>query len=282
MSQDIKVGFIGLGEMGVQMASNLQRYLASQSSQLTVWNRSADKAEPVKALGAHVASSIEELFSRSNVIFSCLANDAAVESVYEELYALARKVDHPVTFIDSSTVYPSVPKKLSHDLAEISPKHTFLQCPVFGRPPAAAAAQLVWTTDVSRASSFKLLGNFFVVGTVELLAEGLNLAEKVDIDQDAVLDFIRTVFSAPPWIGYSQIMAEGNRSKAGGFNVDLGLKDINHMRKLASESGAYLPTADLAQKHLKAVQDKGLGHQDWTSIIDTIRETEPQTPPKQQ
>ncbi|KAF9582370.1 hypothetical protein BGW38_000290 [Lunasporangiospora selenospora] len=300
MTPDIKIGFIGLGEMGIHMAANLQTYLVSQSlPSITVWNRTQEKAAPVQALGAHVADTVDELVERSNVIFTCLSNDAVVETMYEQLFALVKRQDSPVTFVDTSTIYPSLPKKLAEDLAQISPMHTYLQCPVFGRPPAAKAAQLVWvasgdakaierlnpyfmamsksiidlkTSDVSRGSALKLLGNFFIVGSVELLAEGFNFAERANLDKEAVLTWVRTVFPAPPWIGYSQIIADGSMAKAGGFAADLGLKDVNHMRQLASESGAYLPSADLAQKHLQTVHEKGMGDQDWTAILHVVRE----------
>ncbi|KAG0266727.1 hypothetical protein BG011_001186 [Mortierella polycephala] len=298
-TQDIKIGWIGLGEMGLGMATNLQKYLASHSAQLTVWNRTLSKADSVHALGAHVATSIEDLVSKSNVIFTSLSNDAAVDSVYSQLIPLASQTQQPIVFIETSTIHPNQATKNAQQLSSYS-QHKYLQCPVFGRPPAAHAAQLVWvasgdaeaiqklrpyfssmsasiidlkSTDVAAASSFKLIGNFFVVGTIELLAEGLNLAEKVGVDQQAVLQFIQTFFPTPSWTGYSQKMVDGSTSKEGGFAVDLGMKDVRHMRDLAAQNGASLPTADLAYKHLKALQDQGKGDQDWSSIINTLRET---------
>ncbi|KAF8983173.1 hypothetical protein BGZ46_010711 [Entomortierella lignicola] len=299
--QDIRIGWIGLGEMGLGMATNLQKYLASKSSHLTVWNRSPGKSDSVQALGAQVASSIEDLVSKNNVIFTSLSNDAAVENVYSQLFALAAKIQEPLIFVEVSTIHPSVAAKNAEQLAAY-PQHSYLQCPVFGRPPAAHAAQLVWvssgnaeaiqklnpyfasmskstidlkTTDVSSASTFKLIGNFFVVGTIELLAEGLTLAEKTNIDKQAMLNFIQTFFPTPSWIGYSQKMADKSTTKEGGFAVDLGLKDVGHMRKLAADNGAILPTADLAYKHLTELKEQGKGDQDWSSLISVLRDAHP-------
>ncbi|KAG0243191.1 6-phosphogluconate dehydrogenase family protein [Mortierella sp. GBAus27b] len=304
--QDIKIGWIGLGEMGLGMATNLQKYLASQeqATPLTVWNRSPGKTDSLQALGAVVASSIDELVSKNNVIFTSLSNDAAVENVYSQLFALARERQDPLIFVEVSTIHPTTAtKNLEHlaavNTANTSTRHTYLQCPVFGRPPAAHAAQLVWiasgeaesverlrpyfgamsrkvidlqTTNVAAASSFKLIGNFFVVGTIELLAEGLNLAERVDgINPKVVLDFIETFFPTPSWIGYSQKMADRSTSKEGGFAVDLGLKDVGHMRRMAQDHNTSLPTADLAYKHLTTLKEQGKGDQDWSSLIDVLR-----------
>ncbi|GJJ74157.1 hypothetical protein EMPS_06515 [Entomortierella parvispora] len=296
---DIQIGWVGLGEMGSGMAHNLQKHLASQSRHLTVWNRSPGKSSEIEALGAQVAPSLEALFLKNQVIFTSLANDAAVENVYGQLFALAQNATHPMIFIDTSTVYPTIPRKLSQALSEIQGgRHAFLQCPVFGRPPAAHAAQLIWLTsgnaeaieklrpyfaamsksiidlkteDVGQASQFKLMGNFFVVGTIELLAEGLTFAEKSNMDQGAVLKFIETFFPTPSWITYSQKMADRSATKAGGFPVTLGLKDVGHMNTLAKENGTTLPTAELAYKHLEIMKERGAGDHDWSTMIDVLR-----------
>ncbi|KAF9906385.1 hypothetical protein EC991_000715 [Linnemannia zychae] len=297
--QDFKVGFIGIGEMGFGMAKNLNSYLISQGSRLTIWTRTpGPKTDLLQQDGAHLAVSIADLTASSNVIFTSLSNDAAVEDVYKQLLEHAGTTQDPIVFIETSTIHPSVTAK-NVDLFAKYPQHTYLQCPVFGRPDRALAGQLVWVTsgsslaldhikpligsmskgtidlhtlDVTKASSFKLLGNFFVAGSIELLAEGLALAEKIDIPQDSVLNLISGLFGSPVWIGYSQKIASGVTTKEGGYPVDLGLKDVGHMRSLAKEHGASLPTADVAFRHLESMRAKGKGDQDWTSLIEVIRE----------
>ncbi|KAG0315146.1 hypothetical protein BG000_005279 [Podila horticola] len=274
MAQQDKLGWIGLGEMGVEMASNLHKHLAQS--------------------GAHLTA----LFATSNVIFTSLSNDAAVEAVYGTLLKLAAARQDPVVFVEVSTVYPSVPAQLHAQLKATAPQHTFLQCPVFGRPPAAAAAQLVWvasgdaqaierlspyfksmsraildlhTEDVSRASAFKLVGNFFIVGTIELLAEGLTLGTKNGVEQTDVLKLVELMFPSPVWVGYSKLLVEEDKPKAGGFPVTLGLKDVGHMQRLAAESGAKLPTAEVVKKNLEAVKERGHGEEDWTALIKALQ-----------
>jgi 3-hydroxyisobutyrate dehydrogenase-like beta-hydroxyacid dehydrogenase len=63
-----RIGWIGLGEMGYNMASNLQRYLASLHLKLTVWNRTPAKSQRIHRHGAHVAKSLEELVATSNIV----------------------------------------------------------------------------------------------------------------------------------------------------------------------------------------------------------------------
>jgi 3-hydroxyisobutyrate dehydrogenase-like beta-hydroxyacid dehydrogenase len=294
-----RIGWIGLGEMGYNMANNLQRYLASLHLTMTVWNRSPAKSAKMHSHGAHVAKSLEDLVAQSNIIFTSLASDAAVEEIYSTLLELASQVDHPIIFVETSTIYPTLATKISQQVASLPQKHIYLQCPVFGRPPVAKAAKLIWVTsgdekaikkmclyfttmsrsiihlktlDVAKACNFKLIGNFFVVGSMELLAEGLTLAEKSNVDQESVLRFVDTFFPAPSWTEYSRKMVNGQVThKEANFSVDLGLKDVGHMRQLAQDSGAALPTADLAYRHLKAVQAQGKGDEDWSSLINTLR-----------
>ncbi|KAF9022850.1 hypothetical protein BGZ52_000432 [Haplosporangium bisporale] len=296
--QQDKIGWIGLGEMGAEMASNLHKYLAQSSAHLTVWNRSVDKTTRLAQLGATVAPSIEAVFASSNIIFTSLANDAAVEAVYATLLPLAAARKDRVIFVETSTVYPTLPTKLHAQLQASSPQHIFLQCPVFGRPPAAAAAQLVWvasgnaeaiahltpyfnsmartildlhTEEVSRACAFKLVGNFFVVGTIELLAEGLTLGNKNGVASADVLKLVELMFPSPVWVGYSKLLAAEDKPKAGGFSVNLGLKDVGHMQRLAEESGAQLPTAELARRHLAKMKEEGCGEEDWSAMIKALQ-----------
>ncbi|KAF9126147.1 hypothetical protein BG015_004760 [Linnemannia schmuckeri] len=313
LKQQDRIGWIGLGQMGYYMARNLQGYLSSRSLTMNVWNRSPAKSAKMHNHGARESKTLEDLVANSNIIFTSLANDAAVEEIYEILIDLAGQVDHSIIFVETSTIYPALATKLKERLA-VMPQHTYLQCPVFGRPSVAKAAKLIWvtsgdekaikklclyfttmsksiihlkTTDVARACSFKLVGNFFVVGTMELLAEGLTLAEKADVDQEHVLKFIEAFFPTPSWTEYSKKMIPGSSSKKGsskdksvkdkepGFSVELGLKDVGHMRQLALDTGASLPTADLAYHHLMAVKEQGKGDQDWSTMIGSLRITTP-------
>ncbi|KAF9921979.1 hypothetical protein FBU30_007936 [Linnemannia zychae] len=208
---------------GIRHGKEPHAYLLSQGTRLNVWNRSVSKTDALRNEGAHIVASIQELAASSNIIFTSLSNDAAVESVYEQLIQHAATTQEPIIFVKTSTIHPSVATKNVELLSAYS-QHAYLQCPVFGRPERALTGQLVWvtsgnstalekvkpyigsmakgtidlnTTDVSKASSFKLLGNFFVADSIELLAEGLALAEKVDLLQKTVLELIHGLFGSP-------------------------------------------------------------------------------------
>lgn len=133
--------------------------------------------------------------------------------------------------------------------------HTFyLQSPVFGPPPVAADAKLVWVlsgdhnakkavtrflvpsmgrkcidvgSNVERASAFKLNGNMLILGIIEILAESMTLAEKTGVGADLLMEFVKEFLPAPSFIGYGSKIVGNNFAGETGFTVEGGLKDAN-------------------------------------------------------
>ncbi|KAF8925184.1 hypothetical protein BGZ47_003446 [Haplosporangium gracile] len=123
------------------MVKNFHSYLASHGSHLTIWNRSPEKTSSLQNEGAQIASSIQDLASNSTIIFTSLSNDAAVEAVYKQLIARASTTQESIIFVETSTIHPSIAAK-NLELLSTYPQHTYLQCPVFGRPDRTLAGQL--------------------------------------------------------------------------------------------------------------------------------------------
>ena len=132
----MKIGFVGLGNMGEGIAANLVR----ASHQVTVWNRSPDKAAKLIGLGATLAATPRALAADSDVVFSMLSDDAALHAVLEGeagLYAgLARGALH----VSLSTISVAAADAVSLRHADLG--QGYVSAPVFGRPEAAAAAKL--------------------------------------------------------------------------------------------------------------------------------------------
>lgn len=165
-----RLAFVGLGNMGSQMAKNLARHLHKQDQPpLTVWNRSADKLEAFKKMADdegipyQVAKDLKEVAHRCDMIVTSLGSDAAVEAVYAELFAGVEEKaaerekegymqtsshhgrsggSRPTIFVDTSTVYPDTAGKLERQCS--ANRHgAWISSPVFGPPPLAAQAGLV-------------------------------------------------------------------------------------------------------------------------------------------
>src|SRR5712691_6315001 len=128
------VGFIGLGNMGTPIASNL----AAAGYPLRVWNRTASKVEPLLQRGAERASRPAEAVSRGSVAVTMVADDRALEGITskEFLEALGAGGLH----ISMSTVAPATARRLAAHHAEAG--SAYVAAPVFGRPDAATARKL--------------------------------------------------------------------------------------------------------------------------------------------
>ncbi|MGE0826901.1 MAG: NAD-binding protein, partial [Candidatus Binatia bacterium] len=126
----------------------------------------------------------------------------------------------------------------------------------------------------------KLVGNFFVISAIETLGEAFTLVEKSGLQIETVLELIKALLPVPLFQGYGTRMARSEFVPPG-FVLRLGLKDVGLMRKLAEQSQAPLPIADLAHEHLRAALARGRGDLDWGALITVLRELaglQPRTP----
>src|SRR5581483_550469 len=186
----MKVGFIGLGNMGAPMAANLLK----AGHELTVYNRSAKKAQPLVDQGARLVATPADA-SKGDVVFTMLADDSALESLVFGEAGILGGLGNGAIHISSSTISVALSEKLTAEHAKRNQR--FISAPVFGRPEAAANARLFVTvagpTDAvqscmplfeaigqktfhfgdrpSNANLVKLSGNFLIASTIEILSE---------------------------------------------------------------------------------------------------------------
>src|SRR5882672_1596539 len=107
-----RIGFAGLGLMGVRMAENLLK----KGFPLTVWNRTVAKAEALAKAGAHVAKTPFELAERSEVVVACVADPAAVEALVFASDGLIGGVRPGFRYLECSTVSPDTTKRVAKAL----------------------------------------------------------------------------------------------------------------------------------------------------------------------
>ena len=131
----MKLGFIGLGRMGTAMARNLLK----AGHEVTVYNRTPDKARALAAQGARVATRVADA-CRGAAVISMLANDEAVHSVVFEAGGVLESAGRGALHISMSTISVGLSAQLA--TAHAAAGQRFVAAPVFGRPEAAAAAQL--------------------------------------------------------------------------------------------------------------------------------------------
>jgi 3-hydroxyisobutyrate dehydrogenase-like beta-hydroxyacid dehydrogenase len=278
----MRIGFIGLGNMGAGMAGNL----LGAGHDLTVYNRSRDKAAGLVDRGAHLADDVAGA-SAADVVFSMLADDRAVESVTEQIVGA---LPAGGTHVSSSTISVELAQRLAARHAEAGQR--FVTAPVFGRPEAAAAAKLfvvaagapeaveplqplfdaigqrtfVVGTDPTAASLVKLSGNFLIASVIESLGEAMALVHKAGVDKQQYLELLTsTLFNAPVYHTYGGLLAREEFEPAG-FAAPLGLKDVRLVLAAGEGLQVPLPLASLLRDRFLTLLAQGGAHLDWAAL----------------
>ena len=276
-----KIGWIGLGNMGKPMANNLIK----AGFPLSVYNRSLDKTTDFSDKAA-ICTSIADLVTQSDVIFTMLTNDEAVNEVYEEISK--QDVDGKL-FIDCSTIS----QHCSLTIAELikAKNAAFLDAPVAGSTAPATDGTLIMMVggeenDVKRASAYfdvlgkltkhlgkngsgiaaKLSINYFLSLIYQGLAETVLFAEKLGIERKDMLEIINESACGNGATKIKTPLLIKDEYPAA-FALDLMLKDV----LLAQKAGADFPlTASLIANYQEA-HDKGLGKKDVIGIIEAMK-----------
>jgi 3-hydroxyisobutyrate dehydrogenase-like beta-hydroxyacid dehydrogenase len=286
------ISFIGLGSMGLPIAMNL----LESGYKLRVYNRTAQKAQPLVEKGAELASNPADVVEPNSIAISMLANDQAVEEVVLSENGILEKLGSGGVHISMSTVSPATAQKLAQQHQQQG-SH-YLAAPVFGRPDAAAARKL-WIClsgnaaakeralpllnvlgqkvfdfgeQVGAANVVKLSGNFLIVSALEAMAEAFTLAQKNGIERSQVAElFGQTLFACPIYQNYGRLIAQEQYEPAG-FKLSLGLKDVELVLQTAKESQMPMPLASLVRDRLISAVAKGRGDIDWTGLALGVSE----------
>ena len=286
----MKIGFIGLGQMGRGMAERL----LDSGYHLSVWNRSGAAALSLQPRGAVITDRPEQLLD-ADVVISMLADDDAVEAVWIASGLIAK--------VPASTVHlnmATVSLRMGRRLAELhrAGGAQYVSAPVFGRPEIAASGQLDivaaggeaaiarcvplfealgqrWFnvgTEAWHANIVKIARNFLLGAIIEGLGEAFALVQKSGVDPALFLDVITsTSMNAPAYKLYGRRILE--RPSQVTFNLKLGMKDIELAVQAASDTAVPLPTARLmVEQHLAAIA-RGYGDRDWASLGNYIAES---------
>ena len=282
----MKVGFIGLGNMGSAIARNLIK----AGHDLRVYNRTRSRAEAFASLGARIAETPLEAASDADALITMLADDAAVEGVIfapgNSIEALAAGAVH----ISMSTISIGLSRRLAESHRE--KQQHYLAAPVFGRPEAAAAAKLFVVAagpaeqiercrplfdaigqktflvgeEAHAANVIKLAGNFLITTVIESLGEAFAFGRRFGVDPHAFLDILtNSLFTAPVYRNYGSMIA-ADKFEPAGFKLPLGLKDNRLLLAAAEEVAVPMPIASLVHDRFVAALAQGLGEADWAAI----------------
>lgn len=276
--------------MGQAMAANLQR----AGYPLIVWNRTADKAGPLLALGAGVARTPAEAAQSADIVISSLADDASLKAVVTGPDGVLIGLRPGAVHVGTSTVSPGLSDELAGLHAAAGGR--YLAGPVVGRVPAAEAAQLVTFVagDAeaieaaravisayaprmlvvgerhSQASITKLIANFLGASGIDLIGQSLAWGEKSGLPPALIPQLLATFFGNPGTREYITKIGERDFDNVG-FTAAGGLKDVNLMLAAAHDVNQRLTSAEALRAKLDAAIARGWRDKDWSCFTDIDR-----------
>ncbi len=284
----MRVGFAGLGRMGVHMARNL----AFSGHDLILWNRSSDKAEALcHELDCALAATPRALSDASEVVVTMLADDSSSEAVHsgpDGLFAGSAPV-----FVEMGTMSPDHIDWLT----DHAPKGTqIIDAPVSGATQAAADAQLLIMAGcteeraaplttifdaMSKQTLFlgrtgtgavmKLAVNSLIHGLNQALAEAMTLAEAAGIGSEAAFNVIEASAACAPMLKCRRPLYLDEAAHDVTFTVELARKDMEFTAKLARDLGVALPQGLTTLEKLREAEAKGYAQRDMASILTFMR-----------
>jgi 3-hydroxyisobutyrate dehydrogenase len=286
-----RIGFAGLGLMGGRMAP----HFLTKGYALTVWNRSAAKCEPLRALGASVAPTPKVLAEHSDVVFSCVSDPAAVERLVFSDDGLLQAARPGFRYVETSTISPDLARRVAAALE--AKGAAMLEAPVTGSKNGAQNAALLLMTGGSReihdellpllqvigakaiycgpmgkASFVKLVGNTYISFMLEALAETSVLVKKADIPLETVLEVVMASGFASPYYtfkGGALIKRDFDQH----FSIDLLVKDQNLMLAEARSLGASMPGLVAIRDVCQKAREEGLGQDDIIGVAKVLERT---------
>lgn len=280
----MRIGFVGAGAMGVGMIGNLLK----AGHVVTVWNRGKTPLAGLREAGAQIADTPADCAAQ-DVVISMLADDPAVAEVTLDPAFIAAMPAEGL-HLCMATISVALGDRLAESYAAAG--RAYVSAPVFGRPPAAAAAQLFVVAageagaiarcqplfDILGQRSFvvgdrpslanvvKLSGNFMLASMIETLGEAFALTRKHGINPQQYLDILTsTLFTAPVYKVYGGLIA-GEQYEPAGFKLALGLKDVRLAQAAADAAMVPMPFAGVLHDRYMTAVAQGHGHLDWAGI----------------
>jgi len=281
-----KIGFIGVGLMGLPMAKNLLK----SGFKLKAFNRTISKTEPLREFGAEISKTIDKVVKDSDFIITMLTDDIAVNAIMDNSSFLDN-LKSGSTVIDMSSIKPNTAKKYGEILK--TKKINYLDAPVSGGTIGAEEASLAImvggdqsvfdnSLDILKAmgnptlvgpigsGQVSKLANQIIVGiTIGAVAEAITLFEKAGADP---IKLIKALTGG--WADSKILQTHGKRMIDKDFSpkgkTSTHLKDMNNILECANSYNTNLPISNLVKEMYKTLVDNGHGNTDHSSLYNEI------------
>jgi 3-hydroxyisobutyrate dehydrogenase-like beta-hydroxyacid dehydrogenase len=284
----MKIGFIGLGIMGSRMAADLQK----NGHPLVLFNRTPEKAKSLVGPCGTLANSPAALAEQVNILFTMLANPAAVQ---ESALGDNGFLDHlpaNAIWVDCSSVNPAFSKRMAAQAVRRSVR--FVDAPVTGSAVPAAEAKLVFWVgaesadletirplllcmgnrivhvgDQGMGTSMKMVVNVLLGNAMAAFAEGIALGEGLGISRGVLFDSLLGTPAVAPFLASKREKIESGDYKAE-FPLRWQQKDLHLASVSAFESGVAMPVTNAAKELYRLAMMKGYAHEDFSAIYEYL------------
>ena len=287
--QHLRIGFIGLGRMGLGMASNLQR----KGFQLKVFDINGAAIDALVKLGATAAGSVAEASREVDVIVTMLPNSAIVLDTVGGPNGVLASARKGAIVMDMSTVEPDVSDRLA--AAALAQGKSFVDAPV-GRLASHAdrgeSLFMVGATEADYATvtpllqamgttihhcggtgagtRTKLVNNYLAVVSCQLNAEALTLSQRFGLSLEKTLDVIygTTATNGQLKIAWPEKVLKGDIGP--GFTIDLAHKDLTLIVDAANTVKSPMPIGAAAREAFSTARARGFGGNDFSAMVDVL------------
>jgi 3-hydroxyisobutyrate dehydrogenase-like beta-hydroxyacid dehydrogenase len=286
----VKVAFIGIGKMGLPMAGNVLR----AGHELTVFNRTASRCDPLRDDGATVAASAAEAVRGAEVLVTMVADGAAVDAQLEGDEGFLSEAPAGLVWLEMSTIGPTAARGFAARAAEAGVQ--MLDAPVSGSVTVAEAAGLVAMVggpadELERArpvleamtkahfhlggsgagAAMKLGVNVMIASQTVAISEALNLAEAAGIERADAYDVIAAGALASPFVEYKKAAFLDPDGTPPAFALDLMRKDLKLALEQGEAAGVPLFGAGAAAEAVTVAAGLEGGDEDLVRVADALR-----------
>jgi 3-hydroxyisobutyrate dehydrogenase-like beta-hydroxyacid dehydrogenase len=282
------LGYVGLGVMGTAVT----RRLLDAGHTVSVWNRTAEKAEPLLEAGARWADSPRAAAERSDVVFTMVTNTAAVQAVTDGPDGILAGLGPDKVYVDMSTASPANTRALAEKVAAAGAQ--MLDAPVSGtsitveqgkasvmvggdddafervKPIFEAIGPKVFHLGPSgTAVTMKIAVNLSLAVQMLAFSEGVLLAEKSGISRERAVEVMLASVIASPMVAYRGPLVLGHPDEVW-FDCHMMQKDMNLALELGRELEVPLPTTAVTNELLTAANAMGIGDRDFAVLFDVL------------
>lgn len=290
-----KIGFIGLGSMGLPMALNL----CKAGYEVLVCSSNIESEQKIIDSGGRKVSSFVEMASQSDVLITIVPADKEIIEVYLSENGILNNAKDGLICIDMTSAKGSTKQMVANDIAEKSRNIKFADAPVSGGVPGAEAGtltimvgserelfdnitdvlsamgkKLIHTGEVGSASNIKMLNQMLGAANTAIVCEVLNISRKLGVDDNIMYDVIKdssgSSFVFNNYMPTRHIPADYNAS----FKLALMNKDVGIFKDTANELKGFTPISNMVSQVYQAMVNRGQGDMDFNIIYEWFRENQ--------